>query len=124
MTTMSITYLTDREMLSRYLPEGFEVGQEPLMTVSYSLNREIEWLAGSFIEMLSHRLVEVEDVVVLQAVENVSSLLAVAGQSVDPQGSQLMGDSRFIQVQDRRYIPHAHFPCCQQGENSQAVGIG
>jgi acetoacetate decarboxylase len=45
-TTINITYLTDREKLSRYLPEGFAPAQEALITVSYSLNREIEWLAG------------------------------------------------------------------------------
>jgi acetoacetate decarboxylase len=45
-TTIAITYLTDRGLLARYLPEPFEVGPEPLLTVSYSLNREIEWLAG------------------------------------------------------------------------------
>lgn len=44
---MSVTYLTDREMLSRYMPEPMEVGAEPLVTVSYSMNREIEWLAGA-----------------------------------------------------------------------------
>ena len=45
-TTMAVTYLTDRDMLARYLPEPFEVGQEPLISVSYSMYREIEWLAG------------------------------------------------------------------------------
>lgn len=45
-TTLSIGYLTDREKLSRYLPEPFEVGAEPLVSVSYSMNREIDWLAG------------------------------------------------------------------------------
>ena len=49
---VSVTYLTDREMLSRYMPEPMEVGAEPLVTVSYSMNREIEWLAGGSYNIL------------------------------------------------------------------------
>jgi len=45
-TTMAVTYLTDRDKLAQYLPEPFEVGEEALITVSYSMNREIDWLAG------------------------------------------------------------------------------
>jgi hypothetical protein len=45
-TTLSVTYLTDRKILSEYLPEPFEVGPEPLVSVSYSMNREVAWLAG------------------------------------------------------------------------------
>jgi acetoacetate decarboxylase len=45
-TTIAVTYLTDRQRLAQYLPEPLEVGPEALVTVSYSLNREIEWLAG------------------------------------------------------------------------------
>jgi len=45
-TTMVITYLTDRKMLAEYLPEPFEVGDEPLVSVSYSRNRDVGWLAG------------------------------------------------------------------------------
>jgi len=45
-TTMSVTYLTDGEMLSQYLPEPFSIHPEPLIHVSYSMNREVDWLAG------------------------------------------------------------------------------
>jgi acetoacetate decarboxylase len=45
-TTIAISYLTDRNLLAKYLPEPFEVGPEPLVSVSYAMNREIEWLAG------------------------------------------------------------------------------
>ncbi|MGO9017922.1 MAG: acetoacetate decarboxylase family protein [Syntrophobacteraceae bacterium] len=45
-TTIAITYLTERKLLAQYLPEPFEVGPEPLVSVSYAMNREIEWLAG------------------------------------------------------------------------------
>jgi acetoacetate decarboxylase len=45
-TTIAVTYLTDRQMLAQYLPEPFEVGPEPLVSVSYAMNREVAWLAG------------------------------------------------------------------------------
>jgi len=45
-TTIAVSYLTDRKMLSDYLPEPFEVGPEPLVSVSYAMNREVAWLAG------------------------------------------------------------------------------
>jgi acetoacetate decarboxylase len=45
-TTIAVTYLTDRRKLSEYLPEPFEVGLEPLVSVSYAMNREVAWLAG------------------------------------------------------------------------------
>jgi len=45
-TGMSVTYLTDRDILSKYMPEPMGVGAEPLVTVSSSMSREIEWLAG------------------------------------------------------------------------------
>lgn len=45
-TTIAVSYLTDRKMLSAYLPEPFEVGPEPLVSVSYAMNREVAWLAG------------------------------------------------------------------------------
>lgn len=45
-TTITVTYLTDRKMLAEYLPEPFEVGEEPLVSVSYAMNREVAWLAG------------------------------------------------------------------------------
>ncbi len=45
-TTLTVTYLTDRELLAEYLPEPFTVGPEPLVSVSYAQNRGVEWLAG------------------------------------------------------------------------------
>jgi len=45
-TTMSITYLTDRDQLARYLPPPFEVGHEAIVSVSYTMNKEVDWLAG------------------------------------------------------------------------------
>ena len=42
----SVSFLTNREQLEELLPEGFEVGAEPVVTVSVSYMTEIEWLAG------------------------------------------------------------------------------
>jgi acetoacetate decarboxylase len=45
-TNINVTYLTDGEQLAKYLPPPFEVGELPLITVSYSCSKEIDWLAG------------------------------------------------------------------------------
>jgi acetoacetate decarboxylase len=45
-TTMNISYFTDRQKLAAHLPEPFEVGEEPVLSVIYLMNREIDWLAG------------------------------------------------------------------------------
>ena len=45
-TTVSVSFLTDREQLDRLLPDGFRVGEEPVITVAASYMKEIEWLAG------------------------------------------------------------------------------
>ena len=45
-TAVSVSFLTNREQLEELLPEGFEVGAEPIVTVSASYITEIEWLAG------------------------------------------------------------------------------
>lgn len=44
--SMTITYLTDEKALCQYLPEPFELGPEPLVHVSYTMNRQVDWLAG------------------------------------------------------------------------------
>lgn len=45
-TTLSVSFLTNREQLEEILPGGFEVGPEPMVTVATSYITEIEWLAG------------------------------------------------------------------------------
>ncbi|MBM3236743.1 hypothetical protein FJZ31_10660 [Candidatus Poribacteria bacterium] len=42
----SVSFLTNREQLEALLPEGFEVGAEPIVTVEAGYMTEIEWLAG------------------------------------------------------------------------------
>jgi len=45
-TVRAVSFLTNREQLEELLPEGFEVGVEPVVTVEVTYITEIEWLAG------------------------------------------------------------------------------
>ena len=45
-TLMVVPFLTDRDALAAYLPEPFEVAVDPVVTVTYARNREVDWLAG------------------------------------------------------------------------------
>jgi acetoacetate decarboxylase len=45
-TSISVSFLTNREQLEEFLPEGFELGSTPVVTVGASYMTEIEWLAG------------------------------------------------------------------------------
>jgi acetoacetate decarboxylase len=45
-TAMTLSYITDGERLAALLPEPFELGDEPLVSVVYARNREVDWLAG------------------------------------------------------------------------------
>lgn len=45
-TLISIDYLTDETKLKDYLPRPFELDGLPVVTVAYSMNRDISWLAG------------------------------------------------------------------------------
>jgi hypothetical protein len=51
-TTISIGYLTDREKLEQYLPEPFEIRGEPILSVYYAMNKQVEWLAGGGYNLL------------------------------------------------------------------------
>lgn len=42
----SVSFLTNRQQLNELLPGGFEVWDEPVVTVSATYLTEIEWLAG------------------------------------------------------------------------------
>lgn len=42
----SVSYLSNREQLEELLPEGFEVGAEPVVTVEGKYLKNIKWLAG------------------------------------------------------------------------------
>lgn len=45
-TSMIVSYKTDREKLQNLLPSTFEVDSEPTVTVVYACNKNIDWLAG------------------------------------------------------------------------------
>ena len=45
-TGISIGYLTNGKQLRKYLPHPYELEGPPVVTVAYSMNREITWLAG------------------------------------------------------------------------------
>lgn len=45
-TAITVSYLTDKETLARYLPAHFEVAQEAVISVTYARNRDVDWLAG------------------------------------------------------------------------------
>ncbi|MDE0212275.1 MAG: acetoacetate decarboxylase family protein [Boseongicola sp.] len=45
-TSVSVSFLSDRNQLNGLLPAGFEVGERPIVTVTASYIKEIEWLAG------------------------------------------------------------------------------
>ena len=45
-TSISLSFLSDSAQLERFLPPGFALEGEPVVTVSASYMTEIEWLAG------------------------------------------------------------------------------
>ena len=45
-TAMTIPFLSDRERLSAWMPPRFAVAEEPVVTVTYACNRQVDWLAG------------------------------------------------------------------------------
>ena len=45
-TALTIPYLTDRDKLAMLLPEGFEPSDDPVVSVFYACNKQVDWLAG------------------------------------------------------------------------------
>jgi len=52
-TVISINYLTDEELLTSYLPLPFELDGPPIVTVTYTMNRDISWLGGRDYNIIS-----------------------------------------------------------------------
>jgi len=52
-TMMVVSFVTDREKLAAYLPEPFEVGEVPIVTITYACNKQIDWLAGHGYNLVS-----------------------------------------------------------------------
>ncbi len=44
-TTLGISYRTDREALSRHIPACFDI-IDPVLEIGFALNRGVEWMAG------------------------------------------------------------------------------
>ena len=45
-TTMMVSYVTDRDALLKLLPDCFDVPEQAVITVAYAGNKDIDWLAG------------------------------------------------------------------------------
>jgi hypothetical protein len=45
-TSVSVSFLTERDALEVHMPPGFSVGEEPVVTVTATYITEIDWLAG------------------------------------------------------------------------------
>ena len=45
-TSITVPFVTDRDKLSNYLPEPFEVAEDAVVTVTYACNKQVDWLAG------------------------------------------------------------------------------
>ena len=45
-TNLIISYRTDRDKLAAYLPRPFEVAEDAIISVVYSCNKSVDWLAG------------------------------------------------------------------------------
>ena len=45
-TSVSVSYRTNPEQLSSLLPDGFEPGGQPVITVTAKYMKNIQWLAG------------------------------------------------------------------------------
>ena len=45
-TSISVSFLSDAKQLKALLPECFELGEKPVVTVYANYMKEIEWLAG------------------------------------------------------------------------------
>ena len=44
-TSIVVTYETDRALLEQYIPEAFAV-MEPVLAISYAANRRVDWMSG------------------------------------------------------------------------------
>ena len=51
-TNISVCYLTDPECLAQYIPAPFEVGEYPMLMVTYTCAKEVDWLAGRGYNMI------------------------------------------------------------------------
>ena len=55
-TNISVSFLSDEDHVRALLPEGFTLAGEPVVSVSASYTKDIEWLAGRGYNMLGVRI--------------------------------------------------------------------
>lgn len=53
--TAAASFLTDPDHLKRFLPPGFELAGEPIVTVDFQILTELEWLAGRGYSLMTVR---------------------------------------------------------------------
>lgn len=120
---INISYLTDRDLLASYLPKPFEPTEEAIVTVSYSMNREIEWLAGR-----SYNIVGVNASVVFNGEEDhlVGGFPLVLWENLtDPilTGRELTGIPKiFADIEDHTII-HGEWRTAAHNYGSKIVDI-
>lgn len=51
-TVMAVSYVTDRDKLSALIPAPYTVAEEPIISVFYACNKQIDWLAGHGYNMI------------------------------------------------------------------------
>jgi acetoacetate decarboxylase len=51
-TAIAVSYVTDRDKLAAYIPAPYEITEEPLITVYYACNKQVDWLAGRGYNMI------------------------------------------------------------------------
>ncbi len=52
-TSMSLSFLTDKAHLAHYLPKPYHVADLPVVTITYAQNRHVDWLAGNGYNLVS-----------------------------------------------------------------------
>ena len=52
-TSVTLGFVTDAENLARYLPAPYRVAEEPVVTITYASNRQVDWLAGHGYNLLA-----------------------------------------------------------------------
>lgn len=45
-TSMTVAFVTDPDNLAQYLPAPYSVAADPVVTITYACNRNVDWLAG------------------------------------------------------------------------------
>ena len=74
--------------------------------------------------MLPHRLVELEDMVIVETVEHLPPTLSVADEAGVSQCPQLMGNSGLRNRKTLRQVAHAALGTGEEGDQAQSGGIG